>query len=296
MSDSTSRDELAVIQLNDTPVRILAGIYSEPEFRELLLRVNERVGPEDAIGFRTRPDEPSVSVLTAESTLSVRDGLEVCTAPRAREISVDVNGTDVVLMGPVHSVQGIKSAAEVQGAEVPDSYVLGLVHGRRDVEDLRDDQVIFVLEQSCFIAVGNDDNAEFDVHPPVAEALAHLRQKFGSDRIWAKEDGSKGLFVKVTDLELSQAFVQTATWMGFQISGMFPAADIYPHHVRPDLARRSGAGFDPPINPGQTFPGTGEPSTMISRSAGGHHNHSYLGPELAYMKLRKVQRWLIDSA
>ena len=295
MSDSTSRDELAVIQLNDTPVRVLAGTYTEPEFRRLLLRANERVGPEDAIGFRTRPDDPTISVLTTESSLSVHDGLEVWTAPRDREITVDVNGTNVVLMGPVHSVQGIKSAAEAQGAEVPDSYVLGLVYGRRDVEDLPDDQVIFVRERSRFIAVGNDDNAQFDVHPPVAEALDHLRQKFGSKRIWAKEDGSKGLFVKVTDLELSQAFVQDATWMGFQISGMFPAADIYPHHVRPDLARRSGVGFDPPINPGQTFPGTGEPSVMISRSAGGHHNNSYLGPELAYMKLRKVQRWLTNS-
>ena len=83
--------------------------------------------------------------------------------------------------------------------------------------------------------------------------------------------------------------------MGFQISGMFPAADIYPHHVRPDLARRSGVCFTAPINPGQTFPGTGEASVMISRSVGGHQVHSYLGPELAYMKLRKVQRWLIES-
>lgn len=136
---------------------------------------------------------------------------------------------------------------------------------------------------------------EFNVHPPVAAALAHLRQKFGSDCVWAREDGSHGLFVKVDDLELSPAFVQDSTWIGFQISGMFPAADIYPHHVRHDLARRCGSAFCAPINPGQTFPGTGEASIMISRSAGGHHAQSYLGPELAYMKLRKVQRWLIES-
>ena len=85
--------------------------------------------------------------------------LEVWAAPRDREITVDVNGSDIVLMGPVHSVEGIKSAAVAQGAEVPDSYVLGLVFGRRDVEDLRDDQVIFVRDRSRFVAVGNDDNA-----------------------------------------------------------------------------------------------------------------------------------------
>ena len=159
MTDSTSRDELALIQLNDAPVRIPAGTYPEPGFRRLLLRANHRVGEEDAIGVRSRPDEPSIAALTPDSTVTVRDGLEVWTAPRDREITIDVNGSNVVLMGPVHSVEGIKSAAEAQGAEVPDSYVLGLVYGRRDVEDLRDEQVIFVLERSRFIAVGNDDNA-----------------------------------------------------------------------------------------------------------------------------------------
>ena len=34
---------------------------------------------------------------------------------------------------------------------------------------------------------------------------------------------------------------------------------------------------------------------MISRSAGGHHAYSYLGPELAFMKLRKVHRWLNET-
>lgn len=137
---------------------------------------------------------------------------------------------------------------------------------------------------------------EFAVHDPVAEALDHLRNRFGPSQVWAKEDGSYGLFVKIDGLELSPRFVQDETWIGFQISGLFPAADIYPHHVRPDLARRSGVPFSPPINPHQCFPGTGEPSIMISRSAGNHHLHSYMGPELAYMKLRKVQRWLHDVA
>lgn len=159
MTDPTPLELLALIQLNDAPVRVQAGTYPEPEFRQLLLRANDRVGAEDAIGVRIRPDEPSISVPAPESTVTVRDGLEVWTAPRDREITVDVNGTSVVLMGPVHTVEGIKSAAEAQGAEVPDSYVLGLVYGRRDVEDLRDEQEIFVLERSRFIAVGNDDNA-----------------------------------------------------------------------------------------------------------------------------------------
>lgn len=159
MTDPTPIDHLSVIELNGTPERLPAGTYPEPEFRALLLRASPRVGEHDAIGVQTRPDDPFVSALTPESSVTVRDGLKVWTSPRDREITVDVNGSNVVLMGPVHSVEGIKSAAEAQGAEVPDSYVLGLVHGRREVEDLRDEQVIFVLPNSRFVAVGNDDNA-----------------------------------------------------------------------------------------------------------------------------------------
>lgn len=159
MTDPTPSDQLAVIELNGTPARMIAGTFPEPRFRAFLRRANPRVGEHDAIGIRSRPDEPSIGVVTPDSSVTVRDGLEVWTAPRDREVTIDVNGSRIVLMGPVHSVEGIKSAAETQGAELPDSYVLGLVYGRREVEDLRDDQVIFVLNDSRFVAVGNDDNA-----------------------------------------------------------------------------------------------------------------------------------------
>ena len=134
-----------------------------------------------------------------------------------------------------------------------------------------------------------------NAHEPVVDALHHLIDQFGSEQVWAKEDGSRGLFVKVDGLKLCDAFVQSETWCGFQISMLFPAADIYPHHVRCDLARRSGKPFEPPFNCGQTFPGTQEASIMISRSVGNHQIGSYLGPELAYLKLRKVLRWLNEN-
>ena len=160
MTDPSTSDQLALIELNGAPDRVVAGTFPEPQFRKILRRASPHVGEFDAIGIRTRPAEPSISVVTADSTVTVRDGLEVWTAPRDSEITVDVNGAQVVLMGPVHTVEGIKSAAESQGAELPDSYVLGLVYGRREVEDLNDGHPeIFVLKGSRFVAVGNDDNA-----------------------------------------------------------------------------------------------------------------------------------------
>ena len=135
---------------------------------------------------------------------------------------------------------------------------------------------------------------DIDVFPPVAEAIQIFRERYPS--VWIKPDGQKGAFVRIEDgLELHNLYVQDSTWVGFQITSMFPAADIYPHHVRPDLSYRSGQTLQPPFHVGQNFPGTGEPSTMVSRSGGNHQAKSYSGPEVAYIKLMKVQKWLNSS-
>ena len=74
MTDSTPQEQLAVIEFNGSPARVVAGTYPEPEFRRLLIRANLRVGQEDAIGIRTRPDEPVIGVLATDSTVTVHDG------------------------------------------------------------------------------------------------------------------------------------------------------------------------------------------------------------------------------
>ena len=134
---------------------------------------------------------------------------------------------------------------------------------------------------------------ELDVREPVAEVIDLLRNHFSPDAVWVKADGDGGAYVRIADgLQLGDLYVQDNTWVGFQVTNMFPAADIYPHHVRPDLAYRSGAALTPPLHVGQTFPGTGESSTMVSRSAGNHQVNSYSGLEVALMKLWKVETWL----
>ena len=133
---------------------------------------------------------------------------------------------------------------------------------------------------------------DLEIHKPIVEAIEYLISQYPEGSVWTKPDGKKGAFVRVDDLELSDFYVQDKTWIGFQITDMFPIADIYPHHLRPDLACRSGAVLTPPFQAGQIFPGTGDQSTMVSRSAGNHQMNSYTGPELAYIKLRKVQSWV----
>lgn len=158
-SDAISDDQLVVVTVNDVSVRMLAGRFTEPEFRRMVVRAYPRAGARDAIGIRARPDEHYVSALEPDGFVRVHEGLEIWTAPRDREITIDVNSTAIVLLGPIHSVPSIKAAIAAQGADVPDSYVLGLVFGRREVEDLSNEAILFVLPNSRFVAVGNDDNA-----------------------------------------------------------------------------------------------------------------------------------------
>ena len=78
---------------------------------------------------------------------------------------------------------------------------------------------------------------DFDAHRPVVEALTHLRDTFGTSRVWARDDGSHGLFVKIEGLELSPSFLQEETWMGFQISRNVPRG----RHLPSSRAARFGS-------------------------------------------------------
>lgn len=157
---TTQKDEILVtIQYNGSGLRVRSGSFTEAEFRDGLARAGEKLEPDDAIGFRMRPDDPFIEVLTEKQALVVHEGLEVWTGSRKQEIEVTVNNSKVMLMGPVQTVNSIKAAAAAQGAELPDEYVLGIVHGSRDVADLDDNQELFVRSGTRFLAVGHDDDA-----------------------------------------------------------------------------------------------------------------------------------------
>jgi hypothetical protein len=85
----------------------------------------------------------------------------------------------------------------------------------------------------------------------VQVALDEVCRVYEGHAITTKPDGGGGAFVVVCDLALSECFVQDSTWLGFQISYLYPASDVYPHYVRHDLTRRDaqplGIGFSPTV-------------------------------------------------
>jgi hypothetical protein len=126
--------------------------------------------------------------------------------------------------------------------------------------------------------------------PSVEAAIAELRAKYpGCVDLTALGDGGARAVVRGLSLAGSP-YVQPDTWCGFTITYTHPYADIYPHFVRGDLARRDGKPFGLGFQANRDFYGT--KALMLSRRT------KLFGPEnpvSAVLKLEKVIRWMISQ-
>lgn len=124
--------------------------------------------------------------------------------------------------------------------------------------------------------------------PSVAATIRELEEAFPDSTISWREDSQGGAFVAMEDVPLdSTIFVQTATWVGFRIGFQYPAAEVYPHHIRSDLARKDGkviAGEG--LHPNNSF--EGRRSLMLSRVS----KRRDVRDDTAVKKLRRVLTWL----
>ena len=124
--------------------------------------------------------------------------------------------------------------------------------------------------------------------PAVAVAIAELRTAYPSVAVSWKEDTDGGASVVLEGLPLSsESFAQTETWVGFCITFQYPNADVYPHHVRPDLRRTDGRALvGAGIHPNREF--NGRASLMLSRRT----KRRGARIDTATNKLRRVLAWL----
>lgn len=118
----------------------------------------------------------------------------------------------------------------------------------------------------------------------VLEALEELRQAF-PENVVAEEDGEGGAYVKISDVALAEIYVQPNTWVGFRIPFQYPQADVYPHFVRPDLARRDGRPLGEAMTSSQW---RSDGAIQISRRSSRRDG----ALETALIKLDKVIEWL----
>ncbi|HMJ34337.1 MAG TPA: hypothetical protein VK501_10490 [Baekduia sp.] len=128
--------------------------------------------------------------------------------------------------------------------------------------------------------------------PDVEKALAAVRRAFDGHAVETMETGDGGVHVIVEDLDLGPAFTPERSWIGFTIPFNHPLGDVYPHFVRPDLARADGTPLMSPLNAGQVMPGFERPATMLSRRS----NHWNPSRDTAALKLMRIVGWFADEA
>lgn len=119
----------------------------------------------------------------------------------------------------------------------------------------------------------------------VAQALDELRRGLPDLRWDIRDDGEGGAIIIAEALALGGVWAQADTWIGFRVPFNYPYADIYPHFVRGDLARRDGGPLGEAMSVGSF---EGRPAIQLSRRS----THRVPGLETALIKLHKVTTWL----
>ena len=118
----------------------------------------------------------------------------------------------------------------------------------------------------------------------VAVAGAELREQFVGHTVTVAPDGAGGVVVVIDDIEPGPLYVEDSTWLGFQITSVYPHADVYPHFVgrlhRKD-ERQLGEGFS-------EVDWRDRPALQLSRRS----NHWNLATDTAALKAMKVITWL----
>lgn len=126
------------------------------------------------------------------------------------------------------------------------------------------------------------------IKPEVMKAIEEIRRRFPDSAVDVRETGDGGAYVRVDPVDLGSVYTEATrrTWIAFKIGHDYPFSDVYPHHVRRDLARADdqphGQGFS-----ATTAEGWGSESIQLSRRS----NHRDAALETALLKLLKVLDW-----
>lgn len=124
--------------------------------------------------------------------------------------------------------------------------------------------------------------------PEVKKAIEEIRRSFPDSSVEVRETGDGGAHVRVNAVDLGPAYTEGTrqTWIAFKIGHDYPFSDVYPHHVRRDLARADGNAHGQGFG-NATAEGWGAESVQLSRRS----NHRDAALETALLKLLKVLDW-----
>lgn len=130
--------------------------------------------------------------------------------------------------------------------------------------------------------------------PDVEAAIAEIAESFPDSTVSIVEDGDGGAYVTVDPVDLGDRLTPQSSWVKFQITFQYPASDVYPLFIRPDVQPKAGP---PPngtplgegtANAQYTGGGQAEPAIQLSRRS----NRLNPATDTAALKLQKVLLWL----
>jgi hypothetical protein len=130
-----------------------------------------------------------------------------------------------------------------------------------------------------------DASAALDgVAASVKIAVAELNRQFAGYAITVTPDGAGGAFVVVDGLDPGAPYLDAETWLGFQITSVYPDADVYPHFCG-RLRRTDHCAHGEGIAETEW---QGRPALQLSRRS----NHWNSTTDTAALKALKVITWL----
>lgn len=125
--------------------------------------------------------------------------------------------------------------------------------------------------------------------PEVAKAVEELEATFPEASVTVDPTGDGGAWLLIDSVDIGQAFAGRISWLRFQIPFTYPAADIYPVFVRPDLSRVSGEPLGEALTAGH---GCGPNGLIQAVQVSRRTNALDAATHSAAGKVLKVLQWL----
>lgn len=123
----------------------------------------------------------------------------------------------------------------------------------------------------------------------VAKAIEELEATFPEASVTVDSTGDGGAWVLIDSVDVGPVFVGRASWLRFQIPFTYPAADIYPMFVRPDLSRVGGEPLGEALTAGH---GCGPDGLTQAVQVSRRTNAVDAATHTAAGKVLKVLQWL----
>jgi hypothetical protein len=119
----------------------------------------------------------------------------------------------------------------------------------------------------------------------VERGIVEIRETVADNPVSVRDDGQGGAVVRVDNLHIGDQYEPSVSWVESVLTFQYPAADVYPHFLVPDLKRKDrnplGDGF------GQVTWNNAS-ATQVSRRS----NRMNAAFDTAAIKLTKVLQWI----